>query len=150
MNAAAFFLATDGRLRRRDVWVGALALGVAAAGAVLVLLPVLGARLTSLAVNAALLWPLVGLGAKRLRDRGRSPWPWLALYLGPAALLTVLEHLEIGYYWVGGIAYPTGLWPNMLSLFATVIGAYGAAENLLMPGQAGRNEHGPDPRIVTE
>ena len=149
MSTVAFFLATDGRLRRRDVWVGALALGVAAALAVIVLLPWLGGRFTSLAVNAALLWPVIGLGAKRLRDRGRNPWPWLALYIGPAVLLTVLEHLTIGYYWRGGNAFPTGLWPNLLSLFATVIGAYGAAENLLMPGQAGRNEHGPDPRIYT-
>ena len=147
MSTVAFFLATDGRLRRRDVWVGMLALGVAAALAVLVLLPWLGPRATSLLVNAALLWPVVGLGAKRLRDRGRNPWPWLALYLGPAVLLTLLEHGGIGYYWVGGIAYPTGLWPNLLSLFATIIGLYGLAENLLMPGQAGRNDHGPDPRI---
>ena len=149
MNTLAFFLATDGRLRRRDVWVGALALGVAAALAVLLLLPVLGGRLTSLAVNAALLWPVVGLGAKRLRDRGRAPWPWMTLYLGPAVLLTALQHAEIGFYWVGGIAYPRDLWPNLLSLLATATGVFGLFESLLMPGQPGRNEHGPDPRIFT-
>ena len=148
MNAGHFFFAVQGRLRRRDVWVGALALGVAAALVVMLVLPILGGRLTSLLVNAALLWPVIGLGAKRLRDRGRNPLAWLALYLGPAVLLTVLQHLSLGYYWRGGIAYPEGLWPNMLSFLATITGVLGAFEGLLMPGQAGRNAHGPDPRII--
>ena len=149
MTAGDMFLALDGRLRRRDVWVGAAALGVAAALAALLLLPVLGGRWASLLINAALLWPAVALGAKRLHDRGRPALPWLALYLGPAVLLTVLQQLGLGYIWAGGIAYPDGLWPNLLSMLALLTGLFGAFECAFGPGQPGRNDYGPDPRIVT-
>lgn len=149
MDIVTLFLAVEGRARRRDLWVALLVLGIAAALLALLLVPLIGGRFASLLINAALLWPVTALGAKRFRDRGKRPWPWLALYLGPAVLLTVLQHLTIGYYWGGAIAYPEGLWPNLLSLFATIIGAFGLLENLFAPGQAGRNEYGPDPRIVT-
>ena len=149
MDAARdLFLSFDGRLRRRDVWVAALALTVGTALATLILLPMLGGRWTSLVVNATLAWPLLAIGAKRFRDWGRDPRPRLALYLGPAIALTVLQHLTIGYYWRHGIAFPTGFWPNMLSFAALLLGLIGAFECFFMPGEHGRNRYGPDPRIM--
>ena len=148
MDAARdFFLSFDGRLRRRDVWVAAFALAVATAMAALVLLPLVGGRWASLAINAALVWPLLAIGAKRFKDWGRDSRPRLAVYLGPAILLTVLQQLAIGYYWRNGIAWPTGFWPNMLSFAALLLGLVGAFECFFMPGEHGRNRFGPDPRI---
>ena len=149
MDVVTFFLAPYGRLRRRDAWLALLVLVVATALVAYPLVQLVGGRFASLIVNAALVWPIAAVGAKRLRDRGKRAWPWLALYLGPAVLLTILEHLSLGYYWRGAIAHPEGLWPNLLSLFATVVGVFGLFENLMMPGQAGRNEYGSDPRIAT-
>ena len=148
MDAARdFFLRFDGRLRRRDVWVGAFALTVATALLALALLPLLGGRWTSLLVNAALVWPLLAIGTKRFKDWGRDPRPRLLAYLGPAVLLTALEHLTIGYYWRHGIAWPKGLVPNLFSMVALLLGAIGLFECLFMPGEPGRNRYGPDPRI---
>ena len=149
MDAAReMFLSFDGRIRRRDVWVGTFALLVATAIATLILLPLVGGRWTSLIVNAALVWPLIGLATKRFKDWGRDPRPRVAIYLGPAIVLTILQQLAVGYYWRHGIAFPTGFWPNMLSWAALVLGVIGAFECFFMPGEHGRNRFGPDPRIM--
>ena len=142
------FLSLDGRMRRRDAWVAALLLAFAAAIIAFLLLPLAGTRITSLAVNALLAWPVGAIMAARAHDRDRLGWPRLAVFLGPAVLLTVLQQLGLGYVWAGGIAYPASFWPNMLSFAALGLGLVGAFQTLLLPGTPGANRWGADPRIV--
>ena len=141
-------LSTQGRIRRRDVWVLSIAIVVAAILGAFVLREFIGARAIWLVVSAATVWPIVAVGAKRLRDRGKTPWPWLGLYLGPTLVLTVLQLAGIGYIWAGGIAYPDGFVPNMLSFLALIVLLVGLFECAMLPGEPGANRFGPDPRIL--
>ena len=159
MTLAELLLAFEGRARRRDVWMGLLALGMTAALFAVVAVPWIGGRWTWLVVSLALAWPLAALLAKRYHDRDRAAWPRLLAWFGPMALVTVLQQLEIGYAWSGGIAFPYELMagvlplglartlPNALSLLAAALATFGVLESLLMPGTAGANRFGRDPRI---
>ena len=160
MSLAALFLSFRERIRRRDAWVALGGLAVAALFAASLLAPLLAGRLASLALTVALAWPVAAIFAKRLHDRGKAPWPWLAFYLGPAILLTVLQQLGIGYLWSGGIAYPMTILdgvlpdlaartlPNLLSFLALGTGLAGLFDTLFLPPQPGRNAYGQDPRIL--
>ena len=145
-SVASLFLSFDGRVRRRDVWVCGFALTVVASIVTTLLVDRIDARWLSLIISSALFVPVTALLAKRMRDRGKEPWRWVAIYLGPAVILTVLQQVGVGYYWRNGIAWPTGFWPNMLSFFALTTGLAGAFDALLLWPRYGTNEHGPDPR----
>ena len=147
MTIRQLLLDFQGRVRRRDVWVVGSLLGIAALLGLLVLSPLIGGRITSLIVSVAVAWPLAALFAKRLHDRGKRAVPWLALYLGPAAVLTVLQQLGLGYIWAGGIAYPADLLPNLLSFAALGASAWGLFECAMLPGEPGPNAFGVDPRL---
>lgn len=145
-----------GRMRRREAWAGGLLLAGLAVVLVWGLVGVTDGRSTSLVATLVLAWPVTVVMAKRLHDRGKTAWPWLLLYLGPTLLLTVLQQLEIGYVWRGGIAYPmsfgrvvfpNNILPNLLSFGALLTGLVGAFETAFLPGENGPNEYGPDPRV---
>lgn len=143
-----FFLSTDGRFRRRDFAVGLFALGVAVTLAWLILRPFMPFRLVSLVLTVGTAWPLAALFIKRFQDRGKSPWLPLTIYLGPSALLSVLQQLTLGYAWSrSGYVYPLDFWPNMLSFLALGTFLVGLFEALFMPPERGMNAYGPDPRI---
>src|SRR5262249_46854910 len=95
-----------GRIDRRAFAVGlggvllAFYVGVRAADAAL---PWMAEKLAPRGINAAfvvnaiwsmlgllLVWSLIALGAKRLRDRGRSPW-WSVAAVLPLAMLALLN-----------------------------------------------------------
>ena len=128
--------------------MGLLAIAVATAMVWLLLRPVLPFRLISLILTVGAAWPIVALFTKRLHDRGKAAAPSLAIYLGPTAVLSVLQQLSLGYAWSrSGYVYPLDFWPNMLSFLALITFMVGLFEGLFMPPERGRNAYGPDPRI---
>ena len=143
-----FFLSTQGRFRRRDFAVGLFALAVACVLAMLLLRPWMNFRLVSLIVTAGSAWPVMALFLKRLHDRGKGALPWLAVYLGPPLLLSVLQQLEIGYRWsANGGVFPADFWPNMLSFLALLTFAIGLFDGLFLPPEHEPNRFGPNPRV---
>ena len=143
-----FFVSADGRFRRRDFAVGLFAIAVAVCLAWLVLRPWMNFRWVSLILTAGAAWPIATHFIKRLHDRGKGTVPWLAVYLGPTALLSVLQQLEIGYGWSrSGAVHPLDFWPNMLSFLALATFLVGVFDCLFLPPEHGRNDYGHDPRV---
>ena len=124
------------------------AIAVAVMLAWLVLRPFLPFRLVSLILTAGAAWPVAALFIKRLHDQNKRPLPWLGIYLGPTALLSVLQQLELGYDWSrSGAVYPLDLWPNVLSFVALITAVVGTFDGLFLRPEYGRNDYGPDPRV---
>ena len=143
-----FFLSANGRFRRRDYAVGLFAIAVAVVLVWVILRQLLPFRLVSLILTAGAAWPVVAVFTKRLHDRGKPPLPWLAAYLGPTALLSILQQLGIGYAWsADGSVFPLDFWPNMLSFLAAITAVVGTFDGLFLPPERGVNEYGPDPRV---
>lgn len=67
MDWKTLFLTADGRIGKRDFWIGFAILFVA--NLVLGLIPVLGAL-----ISLALIYPMVCLYSKRLHDFGKTGW----------------------------------------------------------------------------
>ena len=146
-SIAALLFSLEGRVRRRDVWLAFLLLGLGVLLLVMALAGWLGGRWTSFVATAVVAWPVVAIVGKRLQDRGRRAWPWLLVYFGPVIVLTILQQLELGYWWRGGIAFPSGYLPNLLSFLSLGTSAVGLLDAALMPGENGPNRFGPDPRV---
>lgn len=87
MDWKFLFLDSNGRIGRKDFWIGFLILFVA--GFVLGLIPVLGVL-----ISIALIYPQVCLYAKRLHDFGKSGW--LAAVPYAAATIFVVTILTVG------------------------------------------------------
>lgn len=81
MNWQALFLSGQGRIGRRDFWIGFA--GVMVASLVLQFIPVIGQL-----VGLVLLWPQVNINTKRLHDMGKSGW-WLLAPLGVTILCAI-------------------------------------------------------------
>ncbi|WP_374571799.1 DUF805 domain-containing protein [Phenylobacterium sp.] len=93
MDWKFLFLTAEGRIRRRDFWIGFLIVTVASV--VLNILPVLGQI-----IGLLLIWPQVCLGAKRLHDMGRTAW----LMLVPFAVAVVCMTLAVTIAGAGFVA----------------------------------------------
>ena len=124
------------------------AIGVACILMMLVLRTAMNFRWVSLIVTAGAAWPVAAMFTKRLHDRGKAALPQLAVYLGPTALLSVLQQLTLGYAWSrDGSVFPLDFWPNMLSFIALITFTIGLFDGLFMPPERGRNDYGHDPRV---
>ena len=77
-------LRLDGRIARRTWWLWGVAmpLGLALYFTVLLRVAGLSPRVTEVAVNLMLLWPVLAVSVKRWHDRGKSGW-WLLVTLIP-------------------------------------------------------------------
>ena len=67
MDWKTLFLTPEGRIGRRDFWIGFVIILVASV--VLGVIPVLGQL-----IGIALLWPQICIHAKRLHDMGKTAW----------------------------------------------------------------------------
>ena len=95
MTLRQLLLQLDGRIARRTWWLWGVAMPLGMALYLTVLLRVAGLspRITEVAVNLMLLWPVVAVSVKRWHDRGKSGW-WLLVTLIPLVgwLWTLVEN----------------------------------------------------------
>jgi uncharacterized membrane protein YhaH (DUF805 family) len=152
MDWQVLFLSGEGRIGRKDFWIGVLILFVA-----WTIAPVF--HLLAPVIWVLLLYPWVCVFAKRLHDFGRSGW----LILLPVAAGAVAVTLGLVF---GGIAGLGALWSLAFGwadpgAWALVFGGLGVMAGFvalagvvklvfvlwvgLSPGQAGPNRFGPPP-----
>ncbi len=149
MDWKALFLNADGRIGRRDFWVGWLVLFVA--GIFLGLIP-----LIHVIVWLLLIWPSVCIYSKRLHDMGRTGW----LQLIPFVVTVVASVVAVVIGGVAAIGVATGGFHGLG--VAAVLGPIGVlalivvVANLgfllwigLSPGRLGPNVYGPPPISLT-
>lgn len=152
MDWKTLFLTADGRIGKRDFWIGfAIVFG---AGIVAGMIPVLGQI-----ISIALIYPTVCVFSKRLHDFGKTGW----LYMAPVAITIVLV-LVIGL--TGGMAMiSAGMAGNEAAAAGSAMAGMGMilAMALLMlvvwvgfalwvglaNGDPGDNRYGPPPVSLT-
>jgi uncharacterized membrane protein YhaH (DUF805 family) len=151
MDWKTLFLSADGRIDKRDFWIGFAILFVA--GLVLGMIPVLGL------ISILLIYPWVCVYAKRLHDFGRSAW----LILAPVAVTAVLMIAAIA---LGGMAMMgAGLANNETAMAGSALAMGGAIAGVallsfliwigfalwvgLTNGDPAENRFGPPPVSLT-
>ena len=151
MDWKTLFLTADGRIGRRDFWIGFAV--IFAASVVANMVPVLGQI-----VGLLLIWPQVCIHAKRLHDMGRTAW----LMLLPFAVMVVAMSVAVAT--VGVSLFSAAMLSHAGSDAAAAgtamagLGAVWGAAGLCMlvgvafllwvgltPGQPGENVYGPEP-----
>lgn len=150
----SLFTTVEGRIGRKQYWIGSVLLFVAAIVLVLIVAVVSGIGSLSPAdggsSGATTLATILILAAsaplvvKRLQDRNKSPhYAWL-LY-GPTIISTIGDM-------AGFTGTPTE--PNALgyalALFGAIIGIWFFVELGFLRGTAGPNGYGPDPLVAQE
>ena len=142
MDWKTLFLSGEGRIGRRDFWIGFLI--IMAASFLLGFIPIIG-----MIVGLALIWPQVCIHAKRLHDMGRTAWLMLipmAISLGAMVVVAA----------VGGMAALSG---DASAVTGAAFGVMGLALLIsfvvslafllwvgLTPSQPGDNRFGPPAR----
>jgi uncharacterized membrane protein YhaH (DUF805 family) len=140
----------QGRIRRRDFWVGFSI--VLAASLTVNVIPVVGQPLGLL-----ILWPQVAVHAKRLHDMGRTAWLQLipfavSIAAGTYATLNGGEALLQALTTNDQAAFQTAVLaggPAVAAIAAAVV--FGLAFLLwvgLSRGTKGENKYGPEPRSI--
>lgn len=143
----------DGRIGRGDWWKGTLVMiGIAILFSIVVGLlfgsmSFLG-RLLQFLFGIALLYPYFALGSKRLHDRGKPMLPWMAIFVGPALLLNIMQTLGIGFRDVemmGETMQAPNALGGIVGIVAAICGIWGLVELGFLKGTAGADTHRPDP-----
>lgn len=142
MDWKTLFLSGEGRIGRRDFWIGFLI--IMAASFVLGFIPIIGAIL-----GLVLIWPQVCIHAKRLHDMGRTAW----LILIPMAVSLMAMIVVVA---AGGVAALSG---DASAVSGAAFGMIGLALLVsllvslaflawvgLTPSQPGDNQFGPPAR----
>jgi len=155
MDWKFLFLTAEGRIGRKDFWIGFLI--VFAASVVLNIVPVLGQILGLL-----LIWPQICIHAKRLHDMGRTAW----LMLVPFAVTVVCATLAVVTVGAGFLsAAILGSTDADMAAAGSAMAGVGAASAVmglamlfglafllwvgLTPSQPGENRFGPPAQPVT-
>ena len=148
-----FFTSFDGRINRRQWWIGIVILFVVVAVIGVAVTWLFGdgviGRILMLAVSLGALWPVAGLASRRLHDRGQAMLPKILLFYGPATVFSVLNALNIGFR---PMQLPDGTVTMMPRLWVTVVGLlslgaliWALVELGFMKGDIADNEYGPPP-----
>jgi len=149
------YLLTDfnGRIGRKQFWLGVLALIILA----FILIAVLGftiglilpTGLVGLIGTAIILYPACALYTKRLHDRDKPQMPWLAIFIVPGILLNIFQSLGIGFteLQIGNQVsyYPSGAFTWLLSIAVLVVSLWALVELGFLKGTQGSNQFGEDP-----
>ena len=164
MDFKRLYTRFDGRIGRRDYWIGFLVLIAAGFAVSLVLTPVLGPFVASILINLALIYPATAVVAKRLHDRDKPTIPWVPIFVGIPILVNIVQLLGVGSERItvpreqvealpnalpagdGLVSIPV---PNALgvslSAVAVIFGLWALVELGFLRGTSGPNRFGPDP-----
>lgn len=132
-----YFFRFAGRASRSEFWWAMLFIGLVnmAAGLVGMLLPPMLAASLSLVVSLLLLPANLGVTVRRFHDRGLSGW-WLLIPI-----------VMVGIWAASGGAYQA---ENPVGATLMLAMSLGYLIILCMPGTAGPNRYGPDPRATRD
>lgn len=175
MDFVTLYTKTEGRISRRDWWIGTIILVVINLIIAWFILPILGFTPSPASIQAAAAdpdklnalilgsmqstgwaglvvlaifgWPTYCLGVKRRHDRNNNGVDYLAL-LGVVALLDIVQGLGLGYgiSQVGTVSMPApSVILMILGLVLLVGGIYLLVQLGFLRGTQGPNQYGPDP-----
>jgi len=153
MDFKYLFTSFDGRIARREFWLGILVLIIASFALIFVLGIVLGflfpMTLLSVIGTLIILYPAMALNIKRLHDRNKGANPWAFIFFGPGILVQFMQITGIGFTAidVGGVmaSYPSNGLVTFLTIVVGIIGLWALVELGFLKGTDGDNNFGPDP-----
>ncbi|MBK1796264.1 DUF805 domain-containing protein [Devosia sp. WQ 349] len=148
----SLLLTTDGRISRKQWWIGVLCLFVVSIIASLVLGILAGGNTTAVAwfavlINLALLYPTYCIGLKRRHDRNNDGKDVLIL-LGGSVVINLLQASAIGATAIteNGLTYMVPpMWMSVLVLVFAVFAIYMFIQLGFLKGSHGTNNYGADP-----
>src|SRR5690606_35729392 len=147
------YTTTDGRISRKDWWLGVLGLVIASMvlTSILALLGLGGPySWGQLIAYVILFYPGWCIGIKRRQDRDSNGNDFKAL-MGLSGLLTLLQALGIGVTIVdvgNGTFMPMpDMWLSLLFLVMAAFGIYMLVQLGFLRGTPGSNSYGPDPLV---
>ena len=148
-----FFTNFDGRINRRQWWIGVVIL--------FVVLAVIGVavgwlfgdgiigRILRVAILLGAVWPVAALASRRLHDRGQAMLPKTLFFYGPSVLFSFLSTLNIGHR---PMQLPDQTVTMMPRLWVMLVGLVGLGTLLwalvelgFKRGDIADNEYGPPP-----
>ena len=149
-----FFTRYDGRINRRQWWMGIVALFVVVLVIGLLVAALFGdglvGRFLMLVISLGALWPVTALASRRLHDRGKPMLPWVALFYGPGAIFSVLNSLNIGFRPMqlpdGSTTMMPRLWVSLIGLISLAAFVWAVVELGFLRGDEADNAYGPPPR----
>ncbi len=143
----------DGRIGRGQWWKGILILVVLVIAIQFILFSIISqasffGRLLSFVIGLVVIYPYLALGSKRLHDRGKPMMPWIAIFIGPAFVLNVMQVFGIGFQTTElmgeTMMVPTTL-GSTVGIVAMITSIWALVELGFLKGTAGPNEYGSDP-----
>jgi uncharacterized membrane protein YhaH (DUF805 family) len=145
------YTTTDGRLSRKEWWIGVVGLIIASI-VLSIILGMVGLGGASgwgqLIAYVILFYPGWCIGIKRRQDRDNNATDFKVL-MGLSGLLTLLQALGIGVTMTdmgNGIVMPTpDMWMSVLYLLLGIFGIYMLVQLGFLRGTPGPNSYGPDP-----
>lgn len=167
MDFQNLLLNFEGRIRRRDFWLGVIAIFVIAIVLIIVLGLLLGPTAATFVGNLLLIYPSLAIVVKRLHDRDKAANPWALLFVGVPTLSNLAQTFGIGFEPtrvpvgdLGGTVMPgltpdadgmlTVLMPTPLGIAIMTLGFVVAVWALIelgfLSGTRGPNRFGPDPK----
>lgn len=153
MNYKYLFTSMEGRIGRRDYWLGLLLLIIAS----IVLIGVLGltlgfflpVALISLIGSLIVFYPALALSMKRLHDRDKAAKPWAYIYFGPGILMQVMRMTGLGFDNIvmgdDVVTMPSSGLVSLLSIAVGLISLWAMIDMGFLKGTDGENRFGPDP-----
>lgn len=145
------YATTDGRLSRKEWWIGVVGLIIASI-VLSIILGMVGLGGASgwgqLIAYVILFYPGWCIGIKRRQDRDNNATDFKVL-MGLSGLLTLLQAFGIGVTMTdigNGIVMPTpDMWMSVLYLLLGIFGIYMLVQLGFLRGTPGPNSYGPDP-----
>jgi uncharacterized membrane protein YhaH (DUF805 family) len=149
----ALYTTTEGRLSRKEWWLGVVGLIIASIvlGIILGIVGLGGPTgWGQLIAYVILFYPGWCIGIKRRHDRDNNANDF-KLFMGLSGLLTLLQALGIGVTMTdlgNGIVAPApDMWMSILFLLLGIFGIYMLVQLGFLRGTAGANSHGADPLV---
>lgn len=145
------YTTTDGRLSRKEWWIGVVGLIIASI-VLSIILGMVGLGGASgwgqLIAYVILFYPGWCIGIKRRQDRDNNATDFKVL-MGLSGLLTLLQAFGIGVTMTdmgNGMVMPTpDMWMSVLYLLLGIFGIYMLVQLGFLRGTPGPNSYGPDP-----
>lgn len=145
------YTTTDGRLSRKEWWIGVVGLIIASI-VLSIILGMVGLGGASgwgqLIAYVILFYPGWCIGIKRRQDRDNNATDFKVL-MGLSGLLTLLQAFGIGVTMTdmgNGIVMPApDMWMSVLYLLLGIFGIYMLVQLGFLRGTPGPNSYGPDP-----